>query len=97
MKNTIENGLYLFKQDCLQNILRLVSELQENVYTARNWLDNMAFAAKESGVNIQYSMNFPNFILQTIELPDSISNARASSSITCMDDLFASGETWEIK
>ena len=26
-----------------------------------------------------------------------ISNARASSTITCMDDLFASGETWEIK
>jgi hypothetical protein len=79
MTNAHSWGCVCYEQDWLQPQWRFFKYLQEDVYRGRVWLKNMADAAAQNGITLQYCMTYPSFYLETLELLN-VTHAR------CADD-----------
>ncbi len=77
MANANSWGCVAYEQDWLQPQWRFFDYLQEDVYNGRRWLLNMAEAAVNYDMSVQYCMTFPSFYLATLELPN-VTHARCS-------------------
>lgn len=70
-------GLSVYEQDWLFNELYYAQMLLIDVSLSKKWLEQMADAAYEEGISIQYCMPFVRFLLQSVEFP-SVTQARGS-------------------
>ncbi len=84
LMQTAENwGCVCYEQDWLQPQWSFFDYLKENVYTGRIWLKNMAQAAAQRNISMQFCMTYPSFYLETLELPN-VTHARCSDDYNCL-------------
>ncbi len=77
MTNAHSWGCIAYEQDWLQPQWRFFDYLKEDVYNGRRWLNDMAEAAMNYDMSVQYCMTFPSFYMATLELPN-VTHARCS-------------------
>jgi hypothetical protein len=82
-------GLTVYEQDWLYNELEGVSAALENVTVAKRWLTQMATAAEEHGIFIQYCMPWSRHLLSSLQFP-AVTQARAS------DDYQPGNSQWKL-
>ena len=74
-------GLTVYEQDHLSNTGHDLDILHNNVTFGRTWLLDMANAAAEADLSIQYCMVYPRFFMTSVELV-SVTQSRASHDYT---------------
>ena len=67
MKRAKESGIEVYEQDWMKNQIASMPILRQNFHAQENWLNNMATAAKEHGVDIFYCMQTPGILLYSIK------------------------------
>ncbi|MFX1432089.1 MAG: hypothetical protein ACFFCY_18120, partial [Promethearchaeota archaeon] len=67
MKHAKESGIQVYEQDWLKNQVASMPILRQNFAAQKNWLENMATAAKEHGLDVFYCMQTPGMLLFSIE------------------------------
>ncbi|MFX0144977.1 MAG: hypothetical protein ACFE9C_12980 [Candidatus Hodarchaeota archaeon] len=67
MKHARESGIKVYEQDWLKNQVASMPILRQNFNAQKNWLKNMATAAKENGLDVFYCMQTPGMLLFSIE------------------------------
>jgi hypothetical protein len=82
-------GLTVYEQDWLYNELEGVTVALQNVTVAKRWLTQMATAAEEHGIFIQYCMPWSRHLLSSLQFP-AVTQARAS------DDYQPGNAQWQI-
>ncbi len=70
MKMANESGILVYEQDWLKNQVAGVPLLRENITAAEQWLNSMALAGKEHGVDVFYCMQTPGMLLHSIKHPN---------------------------
>ena len=71
-------NLYTYEQDWLSTAFSELTELQSELGLGERWLSDMAYAAKDLGLTIQYCMTYPRHALQSVTLP-AVTQVRASA------------------
>lgn len=77
-KNASLWGLHTYEQDWLYTEDDGLKALTETPGLGRQWLMQMGKGAERHDINIQYCMNYPRFLLQSVEIP-AVRQARASN------------------
>mmetsp|Transcript_37428 Transcript_37428/g.117006 ORF Transcript_37428/g.117006 Transcript_37428/m.117006 type:complete len:541 (+) Transcript_37428:1079-2701(+) len=77
MLNKSTSGMQIYEQDWLYNEFHGVSQLLQSPTLAREWLLQMGKGADKVNAAIQYCMEIPKFVLQSLEIP-AVTQARAS-------------------
>ncbi|MFX1420064.1 MAG: hypothetical protein ACFE9N_14195 [Promethearchaeota archaeon] len=67
MNHAKESGIIVYEQDWMKNLIKNIPFLSENYYSQEIWLDNMASAAKENGVDVFYCMQTPGILLYSLK------------------------------
>jgi len=67
MKHAKESGILVYEQDWMKNQIASMPILTEEFNSQEDWLNNMATAAKENGVDIFYCMQTPGILLYSIK------------------------------
>lgn len=62
-----ESGIVVYEQDWIKNQIASIPILKQYINAQQDWLDNMAFAAKEKGIDVFYSMQTPGVLLYSIK------------------------------
>ena len=70
MSNISSNGVVCYEQDWINEIYANSPELQSTLGMGEAFADNMARAAKENNVSVQYCMALPRFFLQGSHYPN---------------------------
>jgi len=70
-------GLVVYEQDWMDVQTQGTNFLLENIEAGRTWLVQMGNAAKKRGIHIQYCMEWPRHLLQSLEI-DAVTQARGS-------------------
>ncbi len=70
MSNISSNGVTCYEQDWINEIYANSPELQSTLGIGDAFADNMARAAKENNVSVQYCMALPRFFLQGSHYPN---------------------------
>ncbi len=79
MQRCNEYGIICYEQDWIKNQLDHFRYLRENTHTAQEWLYNMAKAAENHNLTIQYCMATPAIFLHSVEF-------KAVTHIRCGQD-----------
>ena len=77
MRNKSAVGMAVYEQDWLENEFHSVTELLQSPTLARDWLVMMGRAADKVNAAVQYCMEHPRVLLQSLEL-SAVTQARAS-------------------
>jgi hypothetical protein len=75
MKYCNENNIEVYEQDWMRNQMDAFTHLRAEFGAAERWLTQMATAASENGVTIQYCMATPPMWMTSIQFP-AVSNVR---------------------
>ncbi len=67
MKQAKESGIEVYEQDWMKNQIDSLPILTEDFNSQEEWLNNMAIAAKENGVDIFYCMQTPGILLYSLK------------------------------
>ncbi|MFX1378337.1 MAG: hypothetical protein ACFFA4_04530 [Promethearchaeota archaeon] len=67
MNHAKEYGIQVYEQDWLKNQISSMPILRQKCDAQENWLNNMATAAKEKGLDIFYCMQTPGILLYSIK------------------------------
>ncbi|MFW9971480.1 MAG: hypothetical protein ACFFDF_14895 [Candidatus Odinarchaeota archaeon] len=67
MNHAKESGIEVYEQDWMKNQIASMPILRQNFIAQAEWLNNMAIAAKDKGVDIFYCMQTPGIILNSIK------------------------------
>ncbi len=70
MRHAKESGIVVYEQDWMKNQIDSVPQLREDITTMEKWLNSMAMAANENGVNVFYCMQTPAILLYSIKHPN---------------------------
>ncbi|KAH3722992.1 6 carbohydrate binding protein [Pelomyxa schiedti] len=89
MGKAVTWGMTVYEQDWLVTTYTKMEITRNNVYTSRQWLQNMGNAASNLNVFIQYCMPLPNFLLESTEIFP-VTQARAS------EDYNPGNKNWQI-
>jgi len=81
MANNTMWGLRVYEQDWLFTVFDNMNILQTNITFGKSWLHQMGSGAARSGVDIQYCMPYPRYVLQSVEIPNVV-QVRASGDNT---------------
>jgi len=82
-------------QDWLNAPLERMSNVNDNVYAARNWLLQMGEGAKQNDITIMYCMSLSRHILQSLEIP-AVTQARATNDYKPNKDHGMNYEQWRL-
>jgi hypothetical protein len=66
MKHAKESGIEVYEQDWMKNQIVSMPILRTNFDAQRDWLKNMADAAKDHGIDVFYCMATPGILLYSI-------------------------------
>ncbi len=67
MSHAKKSGIDVYEQDWMKNQIKSMPILRNNYNAKGKWLNNMAIAAKENGVDIFYCMQIPGILLYSIK------------------------------
>lgn len=67
MKHAKESGIEVYEQDWMKNQVNSISILREDFTAKERWLNSMATAAKDNGVDVFYCMMTPGMLLYSIK------------------------------
>ncbi len=70
MKHAKESGIAVYEQDWMKNQINSIPILRERFSAQEEWLNNMATAARENGVDVFYCMMTPGMLLYSIKHPN---------------------------
>eukprot|EP01084_Bolivina_argentea_P145762 255414_1 len=82
-------GLSVYEQDWLSTVEGNVYELSSSATFGMQWLTQMAIAAKDHDINVQYCMSYPRNIMSSVGL-QAVTQARASH------DYHPGNDQWQI-
>ncbi|MFX0140114.1 MAG: hypothetical protein ACFFDN_41115, partial [Candidatus Hodarchaeota archaeon] len=67
MNHAKESGIEVYEQDWMKNQIVSMPILKKNFNAQEEWLNNMASAAKENGIDIFYCMQTPGILLYSLK------------------------------
>ncbi|TFF99283.1 MAG: hypothetical protein EU541_05310 [Promethearchaeota archaeon] len=70
MQHAKESGIIVYEQDWMKNQIEGVPQLRQNINAIPEWLNSMAVAAKEQGINVFYCMQTPGILLYSVKHPN---------------------------
>jgi hypothetical protein len=77
MSYSKKNHIEVYEQDWMKNQIAAFSYLRTDIGAGHRWLKNMADAAQNNGITIQYCMATPSMWMESVSFP-AVTNARAS-------------------
>ncbi|MFO8019269.1 MAG: hypothetical protein R6U96_11580 [Promethearchaeia archaeon] len=77
MRYCKENNIIVHEQDWMVNQIKHFSHLRNTINEAEKWLDQMATNAEKYGITIQYCMETPAMVMQSIFYP-AVTHCRTS-------------------
>jgi len=68
--NNTDWGLRVYEQDWLNTVFDNFKGLQTNITMGKSWLHQMGSGAQRSGVDVQYCMPYPRYLMSSVEIPN---------------------------